>query len=112
MIGSTAGEWAGRLAFVAAEIGDRLEVRREFAEQPHQLGVAPRSAFKRAGRLNLVKVAIEIGPRHGSRMIAGPPGPGACTRSKPRPEIKCPKSRLLRVFTQRRWLVGIRVCGL
>jgi hypothetical protein len=46
-------EWA----VVAAEIGDRLEVRCKTARQPDQLEIAPALAFEPTRGLDLVEVA-------------------------------------------------------
>ena len=44
-----------RLAVVAAEVGDGLEVRDEPARQPHQLGITPSFTLQLAAGLHLVK---------------------------------------------------------
>ena len=45
---------------VLAEIGDRLEVRRQPAGQPHHLDVALRLTLQTPARLHAVEVAVEI----------------------------------------------------
>jgi hypothetical protein len=49
---------------VAAEVGDRLEVRRQAPRQPHQLDVALRFPLKAAARLKPVEVAVKVDLQH------------------------------------------------
>src|SRR5216683_1439615 len=49
-----------RLPIVLAEVGDRLEVRRQPPDQPHQLDIALRFPFEPPARLNAVEIAVEV----------------------------------------------------
>src|SRR5262245_59971461 len=49
-----------RRAIILAEVGNRLEVRRQPPSQPHQLDIALRFPFEPPARLNAVEVAVEI----------------------------------------------------
>jgi len=43
-----------------AEIGDRAIGRRQAAQQPHQLHIAPRLALQPARRAHLVEIAVQV----------------------------------------------------
>jgi len=64
---------ADRCAVVPAEVGNRLEVGRELAREPHQLDVASALALQSTRRLHLVEIAVEVDLEHRRRMIARPP---------------------------------------
>ena len=51
---------ANRRPVVAAEVGDRLEVRHQPAGQPHQLDVALGLPFEPAARLDAIEITVEI----------------------------------------------------
>ena len=55
---------ADRWAVVLAKIGDRLEIRRQPARQPHHLDVARRFALQTSARLDLVDVAVDVDLQH------------------------------------------------
>ena len=57
---------------VAAEVGDRLEVRRQSAGQPHQLDVALGLPFEPPARLDAIEIAVEIDLQQRRGMIGGP----------------------------------------
>jgi hypothetical protein len=59
---------------VPAEIGDRLAVRREPPQQPHQLDVPVRLLLQPPARPDPVQVAIEIEPQQVAGVIARPAG--------------------------------------
>jgi hypothetical protein len=63
---------ADRRAIVAAEVGDRLEVRHQAAGQPHQLDVALSLPFEPSARLDAIEIAIEIDLQQRCRMISRP----------------------------------------
>ena len=54
---------------VLAEIGNRAIARRQAAQQPHQLHIAPRFAFQSARRAHLVEIAVQIEPQEIGRII-------------------------------------------
>ena len=56
---------------VAAEVGDRLEVRRQSAGQPHQLDVALGLPFEPPARLDAIEIAVEIDLQQRRGMIGG-----------------------------------------
>src|SRR5204863_4913467 len=58
-------------AIVAAEIGNRLEVRRQLSDEPHHLDVALALALQPARRLDLVEIAIQINLEQRCWVIAG-----------------------------------------
>jgi hypothetical protein len=49
-----------RRAIVPAEVGNRLEVRRQPTGQPHQLDIALRFPFQPPARLHPVEIAVEV----------------------------------------------------
>ena len=49
-----------RPAIVLAEVGNRLEVRRQPPGQPHQFGIALRFPLEAPARLHAVEIAVEI----------------------------------------------------
>ena len=55
---------------IAAEVGNRLEVRLELAGQPDQLDVATCLAFEGPARLDLVQLTVNVGLEEHRRMIA------------------------------------------
>lgn len=66
---------AGRMdrrPIVAAEVGDRLEIRHQAAGQPHQLDVALAFPFEPAARLDAIEIAIEIDLQQRRWMIGWP----------------------------------------
>ena len=74
---------ADRRAIVAAEIGDRLEVRHQAAGQPHQLDVALGLALQPPARLDAVEIAVEIDLQQRRGMIGGRPVASGTTPSNP-----------------------------
>ena len=78
-----------RGAVVAAEVGDGLEVGREFARQPHQLDVATRFALQPPARLHLVEIAVDIQLEQRRRMIARTP----CRRRARKPQAPPGRAR-------------------
>ena len=65
---------ADRRHVVAAEVGDRLEVRHQAASQPHQLEVALGLPLEPAARLDAVEIAVKIDLQQCRGMIGRPPG--------------------------------------
>ncbi len=63
---------ADRRPAVAAEVGDRLEVRRQSAGQPHQLDVALGLPFEPPARLDAIEIAVEIDLQQRRGMISRP----------------------------------------
>ena len=63
-----------RSAVVLSKVGNRLEVRRELASEPHQLDVAGALALQASRRLDLIEVAVEVDLEHRCWMISGPAG--------------------------------------
>src|SRR5580692_4912138 len=60
---------ADRRPAVAAEVGDRLEVRHQSAGQPHQLDVALGLPFEPPARLDAIEIAVEVDLQKRRRMI-------------------------------------------
>src|SRR6266508_4273019 len=58
-----------RLEVVFAKIGDRLEIRRELFEQPHQLNIASRLAFEQTRGAQSIEIAVDIQLEQISGMI-------------------------------------------
>jgi hypothetical protein len=63
---------ADRRPVVAAEVGDRLEVRHQSAGQPHQLDIALALPFKPTARLDAIEIAVEIDLQQRRGMISRP----------------------------------------
>jgi len=61
-----------RRAIVLAEVGNRLEVRGEPPDQPHQLDIALRFPFQPPARLEAVEVAVEVNLQQRRGMIGRP----------------------------------------
>jgi len=61
-----------RLAVVLAEVGNRLEVRREPPDQPHQLDIALCFPFEPPARLNAVEIAVEVNLQQRRGMVGRP----------------------------------------
>src|SRR6266851_3837170 len=61
-----------RRAIVLAEVGNRLEVRRQPPDQPHQFDIALRFSFQPPARLKAVEVAVEVDLQQRRGMIARP----------------------------------------
>jgi hypothetical protein len=75
-------------AVLAPEVGDRLEVGRQPADQSHQFDIALRLALKTSARLNPVQVAVKVDLEHrrgmvgrSSRASVTPANPNACRSS-------------------------------
>src|SRR5215471_16645526 len=64
---------ADRSTVIPAEVGDRLEVRRETPREPDQLHVALRFTLEAPARLDAVQVAVDIDLEQRSRMVGRPP---------------------------------------
>jgi hypothetical protein len=64
---------ADRRTVVLPEIGDRLEVRPQAARQPDELQVPAAFALQPPRRLDLVQIAVEVDPKHQTRMITRTP---------------------------------------
>src|SRR5215212_5880826 len=62
-------DFLDRLEVVFAKIGDRLEIRPELFEQPHQLKIASRLAFEETRGAKSVEIAIDIQLEQISRMV-------------------------------------------
>src|SRR5271163_2856592 len=60
---------ADRRPAVAAEVGDRLEVRHQSAGQPHQLDIALALPFEPPARLDAIEIAVEEDLQNRGRMI-------------------------------------------
>src|SRR6266545_2979632 len=60
-----------RLEVIFAKIGDRLEIRRELFEQPHELNIASRLAFEETRGAQSVEIAIDIQLEQISWMVGG-----------------------------------------
>jgi hypothetical protein len=60
---------ADRRAVVFAKIGDRLEIPRQPARQPHHLDVSRRFALQTSARLDLVDVAVDVDLQHRRGMV-------------------------------------------
>ena len=65
---------ADRLAIIFAEVGDRLEVRRQAARQPHQFHIALALHLKAEARLDTVQITVNVNLQQRRRMIAGSAG--------------------------------------
>ena len=52
-----------------SKIGDRLEIRRQPARQPHHLDVSRRFALQTSARLDLVDVVVDVDLRHRRGMV-------------------------------------------
>src|SRR5437588_584238 len=61
-----------RRAIVLAEVGNRLEVRRQPPGQPHQLDITLRFAFKPPARLHAVEITVEVNLQQRRGMISRP----------------------------------------
>jgi hypothetical protein len=55
---------------LGAEVGQRLEVRSQAPDQPHQLEVATRLLLEPARRLDAVEVPVEVDLEHRRRVIS------------------------------------------
>jgi len=60
------------LAIVFAEVGNRLVIGSEPAQQPHQLDIAAGFSFKPSARLHPVQVAVDVQLQENRRMIRRP----------------------------------------
>ncbi len=63
-----------RRAVVLAEVGDRLVVGDEPAQQPHHLDVAAGLALQPPARLHPVEIAVDVELQENRGMIGGPAG--------------------------------------
>src|SRR5207302_7063550 len=61
-----------RRAVLRPEVGQRLEVRGEPANQPHQLEVLTRFPLQPARRLDPVQVTVDVDLEHRRRVVARP----------------------------------------
>jgi hypothetical protein len=59
-----------RLGVVAAEVRDRLEIRRQAPQEPDQLDVAVRLLFQPPAGAEAVEVAVEVEPQQVAGVIA------------------------------------------
>ena len=71
-----AADPADRLAVVAAEVGDGLEVGHQPTREPDQLDVALRLAFEPPAGLDAVQVPVDVDLQQRGRVIRRPPGLG------------------------------------
>jgi len=62
---------ANRLAVVAAEVSDRLEVRCQTPGEPDQLEVALRLGLQAAAGLHPVEIAVDVDLEQGRRAVSG-----------------------------------------
>jgi hypothetical protein len=60
-----------RCRVLRAEVGERLEVRRQAPDEPHQLEVAVGFPLKSPRRLDPVEVAVQVDFEHRPRVIGG-----------------------------------------
>ena len=67
-----AADLADGFAVVAAEVGDRLEVRRQPPGEPDQLDVALRFALQPTARRHAVQVAVDVDLQQRRRVIRRP----------------------------------------
>ena len=65
---------ADRTAVVLAEVGDRLVIRRQPADQPHHFHIAPGLPLEPTARLNPVEIAVDVELQQIARMIGRPAG--------------------------------------
>ena len=56
-------------AIVAAEIGNRFEIRLELTGQPDQFEIARTLPLEPARRLHLIEIAVEVDLQHCRRMV-------------------------------------------
>lgn len=73
-----------RWAVLTPEVGDRLEVGRQPAGQPHQFDIALRLALKTSARLNPVQVAVKVDLEHRRGMVGR--SSRACRRCTGKPQ--------------------------
>jgi hypothetical protein len=73
-----------RCTVVASKVRNRLEVRRQPAQKPHDLDIARTLALQPARRAHFVKVAIKIKLQQIPRIIGRPPY--HCRHRPPEPE--------------------------
>src|SRR5260370_38376207 len=59
-----------RRSVILAEVGDRLEVRRQATGQPHHLDVTLRLALQSAAGLDLVQIAVDVDLQKNAWVIA------------------------------------------
>ena len=57
-----------------AEVGDRLVIRRQPADQPHHFHIAPGLPLEPTARLNPVEIAVDVELQQIARMIGRPAG--------------------------------------
>jgi hypothetical protein len=62
---------ADRRPVVAAEVGDRLEVRHQTPGQPHQLDVTLGLAFEAPARLDAIEITVEVDLQQRRGVIGG-----------------------------------------
>jgi len=63
---------AQRRPVIFAEVGDRLVIGRETAQQPHHFDIASGLSFKPAARLHPVQIAVNVELQENRRMIRRP----------------------------------------
>ena len=59
---------------LATKVGDRLEVGRQPAEQPHQLDIAVGFLLQTSARPDPMEIAVQIQPQQIAGIVARPPG--------------------------------------
>jgi hypothetical protein len=60
------------LQIVAAKVGDSLEVRRQFSQQPHQFQVHFRFPLQQPRRTHSMQIAVQVEPQQIPRVISWP----------------------------------------
>ena len=63
---------SSRRTIVLPEIGDRLVIGSQAADQPHHLDIAARLTFQAATGLHPIEITVDVKPQKNCRMIGGP----------------------------------------